>query len=344
MKGKHMKTSIPKFMLAVLTGENGGPQITREVPVPHPGPGEVLVRMAAAPINPSDIGFMKGSYGDHGSTPVVPGFEGSGTVIASGTGLFPRLLLGKRVACFGSPSGTWAEYLVTRAALCVPLKKDISSEQGAMMLVNPLTALAFFTIAKRDGHEAIVNTAAASALGRMILRLGRRHQVPVINVVRRADQADLLTTLGAEYVLESTDRNFVSTLLAMMQRLKATLILDAVGGELAEQLLDAAPFGSTLLLYANLSGERLSIESRTLWKDDKRIEGFFLGNWAKGRNMNDALRDIHTIRQRGATDLQTHVQKRLPLTEINQAVALYQSNMTAGKVLLVADPKAIPLE
>lgn len=97
-----MNTSIPKSMLAVLIEENGGPPIVREVPVPRPGPGEVLVRMAAAPINPSDLGFMKGAYGEHRSFPVVPGFEGSGTVVAAGRGLLPRLWLGKRVACSAS--------------------------------------------------------------------------------------------------------------------------------------------------------------------------------------------------------------------------------------------------
>jgi NADPH2:quinone reductase len=333
--------ALPETMTAVLSGENGGLPIVREIPVPRPGPGEVLVRMAAAPVNPSDIGFMKGSYGDHGSASVVPGFEGSGTVTASGTGLFPQLLLGRRVACFGAPSGTWAEYLVTRATLCVPLKKDISLERGAMMLVNQLTALAFFTIVKKDHHAAIVNTAAASALGRMIIRLGRRHQVPVINIVRRTEQADLLTTFGAEYVLESADPNFNIKVHELMQKLNATLILDAVGGELSERLLDAAPFGSTLLLYANLSNKRLSIAPHTLWKDGKHVEGFFLGNWAKGRKMIDVLRDVYKIRQWGSTDLQTHVQKRFPLTEVNQAITLYQSNMTGGKVLLVADPKEI---
>ncbi len=335
---------FPKTMLAVVIGGNGGTPIVREVSVPQPGPGEVLVRMAAAPINPSDIGFMKGSYGNHGSSPVVPGFEGSGTVVAAGPGLFPRLLLEKRVACFGSPSGTWAEYLVTRALLCVPLQKDLALEQGSMMLVNPMTALAFFTIVKRNDHAAIVNTAAASALGRMILRLGHRHQVPVINIVRRKEQADLLRSLGAQFILESTAHDFNVEIHRLMRELKATLVLDAVGGELSQQLLEAAPFGSTLLLYANLSGERLSIEPRVLWKDAKRIEGFFLGNWAMHRNFVDVLRDIHTIRQRGATDLQTHVQKRFPLTGVDQAVELYQSNMTAGKVLLVADPKKKPLD
>ena len=157
---------MPKCMLAVLIEENGGQPVIREVPVPRPGPGEVLVRMAAAPINPSDLNFMRGAYGEHRSFPVVPGFEGSGTVVAAGRGLLPRLWLGRRVACSASTSGgTWAEYLAARAPLCVPLKKDLSLEQGSMMLVNPLTALAFLAIARRGKHAALVNTAAAERAG-----------------------------------------------------------------------------------------------------------------------------------------------------------------------------------
>jgi Zn-dependent alcohol dehydrogenase len=102
--------------------------------------------------------------------------------------------------------------------------------------------------------------------------------------------------------------------------------------------------GSTLLLYDNLSGERLSIEPRSFWKDAKRIEGFFLGICAKSRNMIDVLKDVHKIRQWGSTDLRTHVQKRFALSDVKEAVELYQTNMTAGKVLLVADQNDVPLE
>jgi len=104
-------------------------------------------------------------------------------VVAAGPGLLPRLWLGKRVACaVSSFGGTWAEYL-THATLCVPLRNNLSLEQGAMLLVNPMTALAFFDIVKRGKHAAITSTAAASALGRMIVRLSQRHRVPVIAVV-----------------------------------------------------------------------------------------------------------------------------------------------------------------
>lgn len=253
--------------------------------------------------------------------------------------------LGKRVACAVSATGgTWAEYLVTRAILCVPLQKNLSLEQGAMMLVNPMSALAFFDIVKSGKHPAIVNTAAASALGRMIIRLGRRYHVPVINVVRRQEQVDLLRSLGAEFVLQSNDANFSNDFRILTQRLDATLILDAVGGELARQMFEIAPAGTTLLLYANLSGEDLALDPHGLANEDKRIAGFYLGNWAAKRSIFQTLRDIRRIQQLGATDLQSTIQKRLPLSDAQKAVEMYQKNMTAGKVLLVADPEKVRVD
>lgn len=341
----NMNTLIPKRMQAVLLGGNGGPLAVRQIPTPQPGPGEVLIRMAASPINPSDIGFINGGYGFQKSFPIVPGFEGSGTVVAAGPGLLPRLLVGKRVACAVSGTGgAWAEYLVTRAMLCIPLNEHITLEQGAMMVVNPMTALAFFDIVKSEKHAAIVNTAAASALGRMIIRLGRRYNVPVINVVRRREQEDLLRSIGVELVLQSNSENFSYNFHDLAKRLNATLILDAVGGAIARQMLEVAPAGSSLLLYANLSGENLEIDPRQLLREDKQIAGFYLGNWAAKRGLYRTLRDIRRLRQWGASDLQSSIHKRMPLSAAPLAVEVYRMSMTAGKVLLVADPKKIRLD
>src|ERR1700690_1840708 len=141
----------PETMQAVQLDKDGGPLIVRQIPVPKPGAGEVLVRMAASPINPSDLGFIEGGHGYEKTFPVVPGVEGSGTVVAAGAGLLPKILMGRRVACAKSSTsdGAWAEYMLPRASQCAPLQKKISNEQGAMLLVNPLTALVFFDILKK---------------------------------------------------------------------------------------------------------------------------------------------------------------------------------------------------
>ncbi|MEW6403625.1 MAG: zinc-binding dehydrogenase [Chloroflexota bacterium] len=340
-----MNMPIPTNMTAVLLGEQNGSLTIGKIPVPQPGPAQVLVRMAASPINPSDLGFLSGAYGFQKLFPIVPGFEGSGTVVAAGSGLLPRLWMGKRVACAGSEAGgAWAEFQIVRAALCVPLQNHLSLEQAATMLVNPLTVLAFFDIVKRDKHAALVNTAAASALGRMILRLGLRYRVPVINIVRRREQADLLRSLGAEFVLQSDDPTFNQKLRDLMHRLKATLILDAVSGELGRQIMDVAPTGSTAIVYGSLSGKNIEVTIRALSYDRKRVTGFYLPNRLAQKNILQVFWDMQRVQLLMTKELQTTIQKRFPLSAAQQAVELYRRNPTAGKVLLVADSEKIRLD
>ncbi len=337
-----MSMFIPKSMQAVQLDEYGGLLTLRECPVPRPGPGQVLIRMAASPINPSDLGFLRGGYRIQLPLPVVPGFEGSGTVVAAGSGLLPRLWSGKRVTCATRSGGAWAEYLVTSASLCFPLAQNLSFEQGAMLITNPMTALAFFDIAKRDKHAAIVSNAAASALGQMSLRLGQLYHLPIIHIVRRQAQVELLHSLGGEYILNSSDPDFHAQLRTLAHRLKATLILDPVAGEQTQELLDAAPPGSTALVYGYLSGKRSEITPQA--SGDKRVAGFYLPDWTAQRNVLQVLRDMRRVQRLAAKELQTTIQKRLPLAAAQQAVELSRSNPTAGKVLLVADPEKVRVD
>jgi NADPH2:quinone reductase len=341
-----MSSIIPETMEAVQLDKDGGPLFVRQIPVPRPGAGEVLVQMAASPINPSDLGFIEGGHGYEKTFPVVPGVEGSGTVVAAGSGWLPGILMGRRVACAKSSTsdGAWAEYMVTRAGQCVPLQKNISDEQGAMLLVNPLTALVFIDILKKGRHAACINTAAASALGRMMVRLALKKGVPLINIVRRKDQAEILYSLGAEHVLISTESGFEKRLSALAHLLKATLILDAICGEFTQKLIDAAPDGSLILLYSNLSREPSRISPHSLWNHNIRVEGFYLGVWAEKQNLLKILSLSQEVQKLAGTDLRSSIFKRLPLSSVQEALDMYQKNMTAGKMLLVINPKEISIE
>ncbi len=254
-----MNLPVPSTMQAVQLDQPNGKLILRAVPVPHPQAEQVLIRMAATPINPSDLGALMGdSYSGERIYPFIPGLEGSGRVIEAGDGLMARLLNGRRVACTASikGNGTWAEYMVTSAQSCLPLNKNVSLEQGAMALINPLTALAMFEIAKRGRHRAMVSTASASALGGMLLRIGKRRNVPIIHVVRRQAQVDLIRSRGGEYVLNSSEADFPQQLRVLGEKLRATLWLDAIGGALTQTLAEAAPFGSTILMYSRFFAAR----------------------------------------------------------------------------------------
>ena len=342
-----MNNSIPSTMHAVQLDEPNGRLTLREIPVPRPGAGQVLIRMAAAPINPSDLGSLSGmSYSGKRQFPFSPGLEGSGTVIEAGEGIMPRLLNGRRVACFAllTGDGTWAEYMVTSAGLCVPFNKNVSLEQGAMMLVNPFSALAIFEIAERGKHRAMVSTAAASALGGMLLRMGKRRGIPIIHVVRRPAQVDSIRGQGGEYILNSSDADFPEQLRTMAHRLQATLLLDAIGGSMTKDLAEAAPYGSTILLYSRLSYEDSILDARTAFIKHLHFDGWFLGNWMREKNLLQTLQLAGQVQSLLATDLQTPVHKRLPLAAVQQGVETYRGNMSGGKILLVANPQEVMLD
>lgn len=209
-------TNIPKTMRALeMHAEDGKPESLKlvEKAVPSPRSGEVLIKVAAAPVNPSDLAFLKGIYGTHKKLPVVPGFEGSGTVVAAGSGIMPRFLVGRRVAfAAGEGDGSWAEYAVAAAMFCLPLPENVTLEQGSMSFVNPLAALALMDRSRQGRHKAIISTAAASALGKMLLKLGLQNGLPIIHVVRRLEQVAELRSMGAQHVLNSSDANFDSAL------------------------------------------------------------------------------------------------------------------------------------
>ena len=313
--------------------------VVADRPVARPGPGQVLVRIAAAPINPSDLAFIRGVYWFRKEPPVIPGFEGSGTVVAAGKGILARALVGRRVACAAAdpnlPGGTWAEYLVTSAKYAVPLSKTVDLEQAAMMLVNPFTAWAMVEIARSEGHRAVVQTAAASALGRIIIRLGRRFALPVINVVRRREQADELKALGAEHTLDSTDAGFDHELRSLAHRLQATLAFDAVAGDLTRRVAEALPRGSRVLVYGALSLEPCQVSPGSLIFEGKRVEGFWLTSWLARKSLLARFLTARRVQHLLSGDLQTRVQARLPLEAAAEALDRYTRNMSAGKVLFV---------
>jgi NADPH:quinone reductase-like Zn-dependent oxidoreductase len=337
-----MKTNIPQTMKAVVLTESGAKPTVAVIPVPQPGAGEVLVKMHVSPINPSDLAFLADSYGTKKPYPTVPGFEGSGIVVAAGKGILPKLWLGKNVACAASPkyNGCWAEYMVTSAASCVPLSKKISLEQGAMMFVNPMTALAFFEIYKNLPNPSkklrgIINTAAASSLGRMIIKMGGTQGIPIISVVRRKEQVDLLKAEGAAYVINSSDVDFEEKLKEMAHKLNATVIFDCVGGKMVQQLIDAAPNESKLFIYGKLSPDVCEIQPGNLIFTGSQIHGFWLTSRLKTQSMLQTIMNVRKVRSLIGNELGTTIYKTFRPEHISEAIETYKNNMSKGKVLLM---------
>jgi NADPH:quinone reductase-like Zn-dependent oxidoreductase len=234
------------------------------VPTPEPGPDEVVIRVEAAPINPSDLGLLVGGADVAGArssgvgedtkvTMSVPpaymramaarigqslaaGNEGAGVVIAAGANA--RDLLGKTVALFGG--AMYSQYRLARASDLLVLPDDATAVEGAACFVNPLTALAMVGAMRLEGHGALVHTAAASNLGQMLVRICLEDGVPLVNIVRSAAQADLLRGIGAVHVVDSSTPDFQQTLTRAMIETGATIAFDAIGGgRLGGQILAA---------------------------------------------------------------------------------------------------------
>ena len=275
-------------------------------------------------------GYLQRTY------PFTPGLEGSGTVVLAGKGIFPRIRLGKRVAC--SPAhggdGTWAEYMITSAMNTAPLPRRISMEEGAMMLVNPMTAMAFIQMARQGRHRGMINNAAASSLGKMLIRLSKKQDIPLINIVRREEQVEELKRMGTTHVLNSSSESFNTTLRNLAAELNATLILDAVTGEETSLLLDAAPRGATLVVYARLSGDPIRIDPRALMSKEKKVTGFMLANWLNQKGLFFKIRFVSSVRRELDGSLSSHISRSYPLERVEEAITQYRGHMSEGKIIL----------
>ena len=175
-----------KTMKALLL-EGASKISVQNIPIPKPLDGQVLIKVMAAPINPSDIYFIKlGAYSEEKKAPCVAGFEGSGVVVENGGGLMGWGLVGKKVAFTPiMTSGSYAQYALAKSSECFPVDDEMSFEHASMSFVNPLTAIAMLDIAKAKPTKTVIINAAASALGRMLNRLLPGEGIETINIVRR---------------------------------------------------------------------------------------------------------------------------------------------------------------
>jgi NADPH:quinone reductase-like Zn-dependent oxidoreductase len=207
-------------------------------------------------------------------------------------------------------------------------------EQGSMMLVNPMTAMAFLQMAREGKHRAVINNAAASSLGKMLIRLTLNRDIPLINIVRNETQVETLKKLGAVHVLNSQSPSFIEELKSLARTLNATLVLDAVTGSQSASLLDAAPPGSTLVAYARLSGDPLKADPGSLIREGKKVVGFQLANWLQDKSLLFKLRFIGKVKKALDGELASTVNRSYPLERAEEAIAYYREHMSDGKIVL----------
>ncbi len=356
-------------------GDDNRLRLTLE-PVDHgePGPDEVIVRVEAAPINPSDLGLLLGpadmtTLRAEGTAeqPVlvadIPpqlarmvaarlgqslavGNEGAGTVVKAGANCAD--MLGRKVGLVGG--GMYCQYRKIHARACTPLPEGVSAADGAAMFVNPLTALGFVETMRAEGHKAIVHTAAASNLGQMLNKICLADGIALVNIVRSDAQAAILRNIGARFVLNSNDADFQPQLVDAIAQTGATIGFDAIGGgKLASRILNAmeaaaATKGGAYSIYGNSSPKQVyiygALDTGPTVLDRAFGLSWGLGGWLLTNFLGKIGADAARLRQRVADELSTTFASRytqvISLADVlkPEIVTAYQKKATGEKYLI----------
>ena len=366
------------LQLRSLVKPNGELEITLlSVETPAPAPDEVVVRIEATPINPSDLGLLFGaadiSTAKVSGTPASPvvtaqvpeqlmksmagrlgqsmavGNEGAGVVIAAGSSGAAQVLLGKTVAVLGG--AMYAQYRCVKAEQCLLLPEGTTPAEGASCFVNPLTALCMVETMRREGHTALVHTAAASNLGQMLNKICIKDQIGLVNIVRKPEQAALLKRIGAQHVCDTSSPAFMEELTQALVDTGATIAFDATGGgKLAGQILtcmeaalnrtatEYSRYGSTTYKQVYIYG---GLDTSTT--EIVRSFGFSwgMGGWLLFQYLERiGAPAAQALRQRVAAELKTtfasSYSKEVSLAEALQpaAIAVYGQRATGTKYLI----------
>lgn len=308
----------------------------REKEIPIPKDNEVLIKIHASPINPSDLMFIRGLYGIKKKAPVAAGFEASGTVAAVGKDI-KSLKPNMQVSCVaGHNDGAWAEYMVTTEENCLPLIEGITLDEASSFFVNPMTAWAMVTRCQNENHAAMIQTASASALGKMVVRLCSEKKIPLINIVRKQEQEDALRELGAEYILNSESPNFAKELYKTAKKLNGTYAIDAVAGETAQTVLECMPYAGKIICYGALSEKPISVNAGMMIFQNKKVEGYWLSSWIYSLGIEEFQKQAKEAQKYLKTIFQTKINKKYPLDQFQEGLEYYKTHMTEGKVVFVS--------
>jgi NADPH:quinone reductase len=318
-------------------GEPGEVLSIKDVPKPTPGPGQVLVRMLASPINPSDLMMVRGIYSYSPQLPVTPGFEGVGVVEESGGGLIGWFQKGKRVAVASQNAGCWAEYVVIPAKQAVPIPDSVPVEQAASAFVNPTTAYAMTQrVLKVMPHEWLLQTAAASVVGKMVIALGKHYGFQTINAVRRRDQVQELKDLGADQVVVTDEEDLAAAVMRLTSDYGVRCALDPVGGEVGTAVAKCLSHGGRMLVYGSLSFQPTCFQPRDLITKGAKIETFALARFMQPLGLFQKLGVIRAVNKLTASGvLRSPEGNKFPLERIAEAVADAERPGRGGKTLLV---------
>ena len=297
-----------------------------------PDPGEVLVRILAAPINPADLNTIEGTYGVKPPLPATPGIEGCGVVEMSNSAKFSE---GDLVIFLGR-SATWASHTTVSGDTLFKLPPDIDSLQAAMLKVNPATAwLLLHCSGVLDKGEWIVQNVGNSAVGRCVIQLARDLGIRTISFVRRPDLKDELTQLGADHVFIDDEAGHIAAK-DILGGANAALAFNAVGGDSALRLMKLLRQGGSHITYGAMGRKPVTVSNSLLIFRDIQVRGLWLSRWLENATAND----VHSLYENLASrvlagNLIQPVDSTFPLENFRDALLRLASPDRSGKVLFI---------
>lgn len=301
-----------------------------------PGPGQVSVRLEAAAINPSDLLLIQGRYLARPQLPATVGAEGVGIVDAVGSGVDADLV-GKRVILLPTYEyGTWSDQVIV-AEDDIVVAPDADPLQLAMVTINPPTAHLLLERADLQVGDWVGQTAANSAVGRLVVALAKRRGLKTLNIVRREDAAAEIRRAGGDVVLVSGP-DLASDIARELGDQQLKLVLDPLGGTLASDLVGALDFGGTAVTYGSLTGAPIGPSSSDLFMKEVRFTGFWLGNWyarAPRHNVVEILTYLAGLVADG--ELSVPVEATYHLSDYRKAFEHAHATRRGGKVLFTFD-------
>ncbi|SEH46020.1 NADPH:quinone reductase [Mycolicibacterium rutilum] len=311
--------------------------VLQDSPAPTPSWGQVSVRLEAAAINPSDLLLIRGKYLAHPTPPATIGAEGVGVVEQVGPGV-DTAIVGKRVILLPTYEyGTWSQQVVVAETDVIEVPDAADPLQLAMVTINPATAHLLLERVDLKVGDWIGQTAANSAVGRLVVALARRRGLRTLNVVRREEAADEIRRAGGDAVLVSGP-TLAADIARELGDQQLRLVLDPLGGDHAAELVGALEFGGTAITYGSLTGAPTGPSSAALFAKEVSYTGFWLGNWYSRAPRDEIAATLsHLAHLVADGDLSVPVEATYPLDEYLKAFTHAQATQRGGKVLFTFD-------
>lgn len=316
------KTGFPQEVLKV-----------EEAEIPVPKAGEVLIRITARNINPSDIMFVRGMYGIAPQLPSSAGFEAVGVVEEAGDQ--ERITVGMRVIF--SAVGTWKEYICLPANQLISAPEGMPDEVACQAFINPMTAYGMLQRSGLEAGEWLLLTAGASAFSKLVIQMAKAKGIKIACTVRREEQIDQLTELGVDLVVNTEAEKIPHALMKATNGEGVAVVFDAVGGSLGARALASLKPKGKMMVYGLLSLENIPLNSGLMIFKDLSIEGFWLTSYLEGldkKSHQEAFQTVFgTLFSQG---LKVDIAEAFPLEQVKEAIAAYEKPGRTGKIILIS--------